>query len=281
MSILSNVNYAKKIVRHPCGTPNPIIMVEAAAQAALPLLFVPITFSCTDWIKASVGISWKCGKKLKAIARHVYGPKFTDGVHFLYEATGAAAAENALWIWFIADLAVDTYVSWVTQMYIEGNCDLPLNGTINGAVFFEVQEPGGDYSVGVLSPGSKPCVFGGGLEVQFPRGCYGGITYQCDWAPWPTGRAAGGTVQTAIRDNSTGAIMDVSTSPPAKFNGLVSTGGGLNHLPAGQLGTSYSIIARAQGTEMQLLRGSYTASGYGKPQPLIPAGCFGGPHGSG
>lgn len=274
MSILKNTNYMKRIMRHTCDNTNPTIMIETAFEAALPLLFVPFTFSCFDWYKAGAGHSWKCGKKLRAVAKKVIGPTIVDGFHFMYNVSGIATAENLLFIWFIADLAVDTYANWSTLMYLEGNCDLPRNGTIQGSLDALIIDPGTKGRMFLNLREEKPCCLVGGNVITIPPGCYADISYHCSWEPFPIGRLGGGSVKTWLQKDD-GTIMSESDSQKPGPGKTYDTAGGLNHL-AGRIiaGTSYTIGYEFSGGEFHMQSGGFTVSGHGKPQPLIPQGCF-------
>jgi hypothetical protein len=274
MSIFGNMNYVKKMMRHPCATPSPQVMIESAFEAALPLLFVVNTFSCFDWYKASLGISWKCGRKLKEITKRVYGPVFSDGIHFMYQVSGLAAVESALWISFLADLAVDTGVNFASLMYLNSGCDLPNTGTIQGGLAALVLDPGQEGRMFLDTRDEKPCVLVGGNVIQAPSGCYVDISYTATWAPWPPGRAGGGSVTTWIADD-VGNQLDISSGSPPNKNGETMTGGGINHLAGRYIaGMEYSIQHRSEGGMMYCVSGSFTASGHGKSVPLIGPGCF-------
>jgi hypothetical protein len=272
MSILSNANYVSKVVKHRCGLPNPIIAVELAAEAALPLLFVPWTFSCTDWVKASVGISWKCGKKLQAVAKHVYGPKFTSGAAAIYELTGLSALENALWVWFVMDLAVDFAVNFTSLMYIENKCELPIEHAFQCGLSSIFTDTGGDVLINGI--GSSGCVLIGGNEIQVTFGCYADISYSCKWVPFHNDPANFGSVTTWLEADDGSKVALSSSGKPDK-SGAAYTVGLQAHNNASRFGgTSYKLKFVVNGGVMGCTEGSLTVSGHGKPQPLIPAGCF-------
>lgn len=272
MSLLSDANYISKVVKHHCALPNPIIAIELAAEAALPLIFVPFTFSCTDWVKASVGISWKCGKALSNVAKHVYGPKFANGAANIYEITGLAAAEKALWVFYVMGLAADFAVNFTSLMYIENQCDLPKEGWLNCALSSIYTDTGGDVQINCI--GSAGCVLVGGNEIQVQFGCYADISYSCVWTPFLNDPRNQGSVTTWLEADD-GSKVAESTSGAPDRSGKSYTVGLQNHNNASRFGgTGYKLKFKVNSGLMGCSQGSLDVSGFGKPQPLIPAGCF-------
>ena len=274
MSALTNLNYMKQILRHPCALPDPIIIVKTAFEAALPLLFVASTFSCTDYIKAHAGISWKCGRKIKALAQNTLGAKYVRAAAYYYEASGAALAENALWYWFLAELGTGFVANWTTLVYQEQGCGLDNSGYIHSSLAIGFAGPGEIRGVPPGGLDSTSCARFDGTGVFVEPGCTAAISFAIEWESFRPDLFGFGAVRTWLQDDQ-GNRFDMTDgtphSDPAKNSnfGAHQTGRGK---PV--IGTHYTVMSEVLSGVMGVHNGVIDVTTSGRPMPLIPRGCF-------
>jgi len=139
MGTINNINYLTKVMQFPCASPGPVIMIVTALEAAAPVLLELATFSCRDIIKTQGGVSWRCGRALKAIIRKGRGAAFTDGFAAIYKF--GAPFERANWYFFLAEVGTDFLAKWTSLVYKGQGC-IPSSGdvTVNSSVPFPTRQ---------------------------------------------------------------------------------------------------------------------------------------------
>lgn len=150
MGFANNINYIEAMSVYPCALPGPLVLIKTAFEAFTPILMELESFSCIDILKLRAGISYRCGKTLKAAIKKAHGPKVIDRVHFLYQF--AAPVERLLWRFFIADLASSYFAHWTSLIYEVQNCqhggdDCKWSGTAGIGNFYAA---GAAHDIGYL-----------------------------------------------------------------------------------------------------------------------------------
>jgi hypothetical protein len=274
MSALTNLNYMKQILRHPCALPDPIIAVKTAFEAALPLLFVVTTFSCTDYVKAHAGISWKCGRKMKALAKATLGPKYVGHAAFWYQASGAALAEQALWFWFLAELGTGFVADWTTLIYQEQKCDLDNSGYIHTSLAIGFAGPGEIREVPPGGLDTTHCARFNGHGVFVEPGCSATISFAIEWESFRPDLFGYGSVRTWLEDDRGHKYGMEDSQPNQSPSKNVSFGGINSHPGKPVIGTFYRVMSEVLSGVMGVHNGDIHVTTQGRPMPLIPAGCF-------
>lgn len=160
MSIISNMNYMKRFVHHPCATPNPIMLIEFAFEAGLPVLFELLSHDIMDkalaqgkqaWRKAASGnnrspqpqpggagpMSGHGRKAGGRLGRRSMGKKVGPR-EWLFDLVDAE--QTGMYWWLVADLATEFMARWTTLIYLKQGCPFehecyrtgPFNGIYIG-----------------------------------------------------------------------------------------------------------------------------------------------------
>lgn len=185
MSILHNINYMTRFVFFPCATPNPLILIDLAAEALLPELWEFFSYQVVQTVlplTKALGkkdqpryqarrehdyLDWKRsrGHGRYQVAdpptRRSYGEKWGPNT-FLFRAIDLE--QKAAFYWMILDLATEFMARWTTLIYQYQGCPFEHQCYAQGtfATPFHGQ---GDASI-VLPILSAGTVFCGGLEIQ-------------------------------------------------------------------------------------------------------------------
>lgn len=161
MGTLNNLNYIKSTMYFPCAQPGPLLMIETAVQAGIPTLLELGSWSCRDIMKLRAGISYRCGRSLKAAIKAAHGAAFVDKLHKFYGFIGPA--DRALWYWFVADLSTSFVAHWQSLVYQSQGC---------GAQWGQEEATGTFLAPESLPANSaEPVQF----DMHFPHGAGGSI----------------------------------------------------------------------------------------------------------
>ncbi len=274
MSGLRNLNYLKHMAYHPCQAGgDPLLYIETGFQALLPLLFAFNTFSCMDILKLRAGISWKCGRKLRAMIEHGTPPKTYDNIHFLY-SLGPNLVERALWFMFVAELASDFVVNWSSLIYAGLGCTGPMAGGFHTGI-----TPGGVYNGGfgplqVLGVQTNNCGGLGGYGVTVAAGCTATMSYNLETQPYGLAGSPPYTVETWIQDGSGNKFAFGSGKSDGGVNktGTISSATPPNRALIGQSET-YGIYGHCS-NYMQTLGGPFDCYLAGHKPELAGANCL-------
>jgi hypothetical protein len=120
MGVLANLNFIKEAAFFPCASPAPVLVMEAAAKAAFPVLLSAITFGCRDIVKMRAGISpWHARGMRALIEGAVKGQPIGEAGKLL---KFTIPVEKALFFFFVVDLTLDFLARWQSQMFQLGAC---------------------------------------------------------------------------------------------------------------------------------------------------------------
>lgn len=197
MSIMGNINYMKRFAYHPCATPNPLLLIEFAFEAGLPVLFELLSADILDkalaqgkqaWRRASAkqnrspqktpsgtgpvsGHGRKAGGKFgrKSLGQKI-GPR-----EWLFEAVDIE--QTGMYYWLVADLATEFLARWSTLIYLKQGCpfDRPCfaQGPFSG-IYIEQGE--NTQILPILTTGA---VISGGTTIQVLHPGKWSVTYTC------------------------------------------------------------------------------------------------------
>ncbi len=274
MSGMRNLNYIKNLAYHPCQpSGDALLYIETGFEALLPLLFAFNTFSCMDILKLRAGISWKCGRKLRALIEHGTPPKTYDNVHFIY-SLGPNIVERALWFMFLAELASDFVVNWTSLIYAGLGCSGPMAGGFHSSF-----SPGGilrgDFGpMQVLFVQTNRCGGMGGYGVTCSAGCTATMSYHLETQPWAFAGAPPYTLQTWIQDGSGNRYAPGSgqSTGGTDKTGTISSATPPNRALIGQAET-YSVFGHAS-DYCQVLGGPFDCYLAGHKPELAGANCL-------
>ncbi len=126
-SIFDNINFVIDALQIPCYVGDPIVVIQTFAAATLPTLIAFNQFSCIDIIAARAGITWKCGKSVKAATRQGIAPWAKSATDFLYRM-GPEQVRRVLWYYFIVEQATAFAARWTSLLYTNSACTVPPNG---------------------------------------------------------------------------------------------------------------------------------------------------------
>lgn len=195
MSILHNINYMKRFVHHPCATPNPLMLIEFAFEAALPVLFELLSADILDkaipqgkqaWRKAAAGnnrspttapggVGPQSGHGRKAggrFGRRTPGRKVGPR-EWLFDVVDAEQT-GAYW-WLVADLFTEFLARWSTLIYLKQGCPFDHECYRQGP--FSTGYGAHPEAVCILPVLSTGVVASGGLAIQQLRKGKFSITY--------------------------------------------------------------------------------------------------------
>jgi hypothetical protein len=272
MGIGQNLNYIKNVFKHPCGTPNPSVLIETAFEAGVPALLNLVLFGCGDILKMKAGVSPWHTRALKGFIKGATDGKQLGLTRFLY-ATGYGQIEAALWWWLVADTATGFVADWMSLVYQEQGCDLPGSGHFSAGLTSNFQDPGGPYPININGISHISCLSVSLHSIVIPYGCSATISWDTEFTPFlglPQNR---GTVTTWL-ERSDGVKFSEQPGYDPKNTGTQVTGGGA-HLTSLQPGLdqSYTLSWRSDGGVMGCTRGNISISSYGRKMQLLPAGC--------
>lgn len=195
MSVLGNMNYMKRFVHHPCATPNPIMLIEFAFEAGLPVLFELLSADILDkalkqgkdaWRKAASGKNRspqppdgntgpQSGHGRKAGGR--FGRRSpgrpVSGREWLFDLVDME--QTGMYWWLVADLATEFLARWSTLIYLKQGCPFDHECFAQG-LFNSIYIGQGEVNcfVPVLSTG---VVSSGGYVIQQTRKGKFSVTY--------------------------------------------------------------------------------------------------------
>jgi hypothetical protein len=274
------MNHIAQHMRHPChittggvGTVN--VIIETAVAAGIPALIAASAFSCMDIIKTRAGISWKCGRALKAVIDQAHGPKVTNAGKFAYEITGGALLERALWYYFIAELVTEFAANWTSLMYSVEGCGGAPSGTVSATAGpWDYGGGGSDERVLFGAAGNECCGVGGTTILILP-GCNGNVSFSNSCGTCVNGLEQC-SLQTSVID--TGGITYNSSNNygpggSPENNGTITMAQNLN---GGAFGKEYAVKVVTDGDLSkctQLKNGQLTISTQGHAIKPIPVGC--------
>src|SRR4051794_22021710 len=120
MGIIDNANYVKSASYFPCARPEPILIIEAAASALGPVLLSFAAFGCNDIVKMRAGLSPWHRRAVKAMLEGAIPPEQRDMVNKVYKF--AIPVGKLLFVWFVADLTVEFFARFHSQLFKLGAC---------------------------------------------------------------------------------------------------------------------------------------------------------------
>jgi hypothetical protein len=282
MSALSDLNYIKRAWKVPChfgdGGVNEVnIIIETAIVAAIPVLLGVNSFSCLDIIKARSGISWKCGRALKAAVTTKNSAKALNRNRLIYSITGAALLEQALWYWFVAGLASEFFANWTSLMYAELGCNQPNHDTISATIALWDLDPGDSpQRAPFASTQSNSCASFGFNTIVVQPGCQVQIVFQVDLEPLGPGIPVL-TVQAQLTRLSDGHVFDSTAFWSGNSGGQTGPVGASMNLSGGLGGEAYAIELLYSNSDpgfAKVASGSCWVTTMGRPVRLTPASCF-------
>lgn len=278
---LKNLNYISNHFKHPChinvdGQTEVKIIISSAFAAAVPVLMASKTFSCMDILKTRAGISWQCGRALKAAIEQAHKPGVVNAGHFAYSITGAALLERALWYYFIAELATEFAANWTSLMYSQNGCAGPYSGTLvasAGPFDYEAGTENGRVLFG--GGGGNDCAAVGGQNIVVQAGCNADVSFTNTVEKCGNGQPLC-SLQTSIIETSSGIVFNSSNfsdGQSADNNGNITLA---QKLDGGIGGRSYQVKVQstgADGTCAQLNKGRLTVTTSGHSVRPTPIGC--------
>jgi hypothetical protein len=272
MSIGKNLNYIKRAFKHPCATPNPVILVETAFAAGVPALMNLVLFGCGDIVKMKAGVAPWHTRALKGFIKSAADPRVLGPTKFLY-ASGYGALEAALWWWLVADTVTGFVADWMSLVYQEQGCDLPGNGYFQAGLTSNFEDAGNGKLININGISSVPCLSASLHSIRIPFGCSATISWDTEFKPFLNDPNNQGTVRTYLRRSSDGVQIGAQPGYPQK-DGSQVTGGGA-HVSALHIGQDeeYTLAWDLDRGLMGCTGGTLRISSYGRKLDLIPAGC--------
>lgn len=261
-------NYVKKLFMQKCSVTDVSIVIETAFEAVLPTLYNLSEYTCGDIMKMRGGHTWgaaggafkalgvtkrrsgvrrfgHCGRRLgaKGAGANAFGPGVIDGFKFIYEISGLAFAEGALFKFFLFEVGKDFLINWMTLAYAAEKCELPPAGTF-WTGWDALFTGGPDHEVTCfIGPGRCPCAQSGGHEIYVNAGCVASISWSGRWVPFRDDPANVGPVTMWIEDED-GRKFDEVTSPVRTGQNYINQAGGVYNLPGrSPAGTTYRLKA--------------------------------------
>lgn len=260
MSILGNVNYMKRFVFHPCATPNPIMLIEFAFEAALPVLFELLSADILDKALAQGKQAWRKrasgnnkspqeapggvgpqsghGKKIGGkFGKKSYGRKVGPR-EWLFDVVDAE--QTAMYWWLVADLATEFLARWSTLIYLKQGCPFDHECFAEGpfaGIFIGQGE--GPQVLPILSTG---VVSSGGLVIQQTRKGKFSITYRCEIVQVTTGLPASAAHVELRGGVGSGSVIQSGKGGSTNEGGGVNSGGFWNFDHNGDNLPSYQLI---------------------------------------
>lgn len=275
MGLMANANYLKQIMYHPCAAPNPQVIIETAIEAAIPVLIELEEPGCIDYAKAALGISWRCGRAIKALAKKIIPPKVVDAAHAIYEPF--APVEAALYGFLLADLASEFLVNWTSLMYASQDCnqgnDVYCATTLGAGVDILGTPEGAIWTLfGCALPNG--CAGAGVGTVTVAPGCSVDVTAHVTTEPCPfPGCSPSGSITLQLRDNR-GQVLGTSNPYTDPGTGKTTSIVMANVKTPPQIIGEYTISCFAIGDgHATMTDAGSTVDGSGNPITLFPLPC--------
>jgi hypothetical protein len=253
----------------PCALPGPLIFIETALRAAVGTLYEALSFSCRDILKTRAGISWKCGRILKAIIKQAHPGELVDDFHQLYRFL--SPIDRLLWYFFLAELLSRFVASWTSMLYVAQQCKAPDNQSADskpGPYFGTFGGTWGAPAQPWTTHDARCCVTTPfGFDVFYP--CNFSILWIAEAEPLG---GSVGSVECRIRRESDGKIVASNAGRPQISGNWVSASyyDNVNDL---QLGTSDGFILEWKPTGPMRLTGHAHLTAAKDITPVKPGGC--------
>jgi hypothetical protein len=277
-TILDDVNFLTALNQYSC-TPSgdPFVVIKTAFAAGVPTLYAFNQFSCLDIVALRAGITWKCGKKLKPIARQGIPPWAGAATDFLYRL-GPAQLRLGLWYYFVASEVTHFLARWTSMLYVQQGCTAPPDGACSvpasiGA--FGVLFPLGSNYVTALNACHTSCGTCSGRDISVFAGCQVTIIPMVSWKPaLPDEPPSNLTVQVIAK-----ASGDVVASLSTNANADTGAGNGYVFAPnlhGGLLATEvFNVLVLNPGPGIIIqTEVSLTIQWSGYKSEVVPAGCI-------
>lgn len=300
MTLKSDANYMKKMFLHRCNVTNPMIIIETALQAAIPTLVELNEYTCADIMKMAGAHTWgvaatlnkslsagkrrssprrrgACGRRMSGALKNPnsIAPHLVDDFKFMYEISGGAFVEGALFKFFLFELGKNFLINWMTLAYAAEHCSLPPAGTIYTS-WDALFTPGPEREITCeIGPGSTHCASSSGHEIHVPPGCTASMSWAGRWVPFRNDPGLLGNVSMWIEDD-TGKQFGRTDAKSYGTNNFINQAGGLYELPGRfPRGTEYRLKALIHGGLMGPADSpgrSLVINTNGKPVDFMPMG---------
>lgn len=292
---MPGLNYLRNVIRHPCATPSPKIIIESAVRALVPAVVSYAAVDCIDLMRflnkkrlqenpAAVGGNPRSNpKQPKGGHRSLKGSKGTragsiaaDGAYWSsWELIGLARQVGAFW--FAYSVGRDFVINWTSMMYAEQGCDLPPDSYAEGGLGPWDYATTDDTQYGVFSsgPSGSHCFAVGFDWITLQPGCEANVSYSCQWMPLEPDKP--GFVETRLTDNDQ-RFSSWSRYDPSQMPKSPTTMGGIAKLSGGTgLGRKVQIEVHNPSSLHRMTSGSWQITTSGAGIPLFPLDTCGGP----
>jgi len=277
-TIFDDINFLVALNQYSCHTTgDPFVVIKTAFVAGIPTLYAFNQFSCLDIVALRAGITWKCGKKLKPIARQGIPPWAGAATDFLYRL-GPAQVRLGLWYYFVASEVTHFLARWTSLLYVQQGCDLPPEGACSVPAImtpFGVLGPNGQAIMTALAPCHDPCGACSGRTISCLSGCSVNIIPMITWFPEPAG-APPTSVTCSVEVEDTGEVMASLTNDANPANGNGNGYVWAHNLKSDLIaGVNYHVRVTV-GPEAGIIQGecSFTIQWSGYRTEVVPAGCI-------
>lgn len=278
MGIVDNANIIIKGEFFACARPQPMLIVEAAAQALGPVLINFATFGCLDIIKMRAGISpWHKRGAIALIKGAIPGEQIDEvgkAIKFLIPL------EKLLFTWFVADLTVEFFARWQSQIFRLGACNPPVTEKTASGPLASYVCPSKDVWARIAYSLTYPQgTFGSSTDFAVPAGWFFTAFFELKVdAILPIKPVT--SMQIRLRSATTiGTGFYGAINKPPWFGNTIK--GGLHFQMLEKFGTFREWVFEATCDNPAIgVGGSCAISIAAKPlanQDIIPVNCFGGP----
>lgn len=273
MSIMSRINYIKKLNVMGCSQPDIFVTIETGLLAVAPALLSLAVPGCTEIVKMKLGLSPWHSKGIRSLIKSA-APPFAAGANkFLYK-TGYFTAEAGLYYLMLADVTTEFFVQWQSLAFVAEQCALPSAGTAYGYIAPFIYPSGFEGGLGITPQHNVTgmAVQLGGVTI-FP-GFQGSVAFTAEFDSWPI-RGKGANVTTWTEEVDTGAvIMPIQTNQPPSQPYNQTAGHFSFDTTRLLVGKSYNFkIANNGEDNVQAISGTYSVSMSGHPTGVLPFGC--------
>lgn len=277
-TLLDDINFLVDLNQYSC-TPSgdPFVVITTAFAAGIPTLYAFNQFSCLDIVALRAGITWKCGKKLKPIARQGIPPWAGAATDFLYRL-GPAQVRLVLWYYFVASEATHFLARWTSMLYVQQACQAPPEGACSvPAVIspFGVLFPGNSVIMTALHPCSTSCGQCSGRSITAFPGCQVTIIPMITWVPALAGEPPSSVTCEVINADNDAVMASMTHTANA------DTGAGRGYvwgklLSSGLVTTTHYNVRVTNDGPGIILQGecSFTLQWSGYKSEVVPAGCI-------